>query len=113
MAVITQSSSGPSQAFQTKGKSAAPSSQTIVPIGEYNGLVGTMYHIVFEEGTRSDSVRGASKMPGARTALGVKGKTRKGQGLEGLWRGWRVGIWGLVGVWGAATLGGAGKGGEF
>ena len=26
----------------------------------------------------------------------------------GLWRGWRVGFWGLVGVWGAAACGGGG-----
>ena len=29
----------------------------------------------------------------------------------GLWRGWRVGFWGLVGVWGAAACGGGGGGG--
>ena len=41
-----------------------------------------------------------------------RARVRKGQGIRGLWRGWRVGFWGLVGVWGAAALGGAG-GGEF
>ena len=33
----------------------------------------------------------------------------------GLWRGWRVGFWGLVGVWGAVACGGGsgGAGVEF
>jgi fusion and transport protein UGO1 len=31
-----------------------------------------------------------------------------------LWRGWRVGMWGLVGMWTAKSLGGNGSsGGEF
>lgn len=39
---------------------------------------------------------------------------KKGQGVAGLWRGWRVGMWGLIGVWGAAALNTtAAKGGEF
>jgi fusion and transport protein UGO1 len=43
-----------------------------------------------------------------------KKANKKGQGLEGLWRGWRVGMWGLVGVWGASAIGGSGNaGGEF
>jgi len=47
-------------------------------------------------------------------SVGKDSQRRKGQGVEGLFRGWRVGMWGLVGVWGAATLGGVGgKGGEF
>lgn len=54
----------------------------------------------------------AVKVTSATKAKGEKRK--KGQGVEGLFRGWRVGMWGLVGVWGAATLGGVGaKGGEF
>lgn len=43
-------------------------------------------------------------------AVAAMGRTprrpRKGQGVEGLYRGWRVGMWGLVGVWGASYIGG-------
>lgn len=40
---------------------------------------------------------------------------KKGQGVAGLWRGWRVGMWGLCGVWLAGAMGGLGgnTGGEF
>lgn len=81
--------------------------QTIVEIGPYKGVVGTMWSIMREEGspeTIADVVVGK----------GRKKAGKKGQGVEGLWRGWRVGMWGLVGVWGATTLGGSGNsGGEF
>ena len=88
-------------------------------IGPYRGLVGTIYHIVFEEGERggrADVVRGTGGAPALKVGAVGQGqqRRRKGQGLEGLWRGWRVGMWGLVGMWGATTLGGlGGKGGEF
>ncbi|KXL47923.1 hypothetical protein M433DRAFT_142183 [Acidomyces richmondensis BFW] len=41
--------------------------------------------------------------------------TLRGVGWEGLWRGWRVGFWGVLGVWAAGVVGPAeGKGrGEF
>ncbi|MCJ1357516.1 MAG: mitochondrial fusion and transport protein ugo1 [Icmadophila ericetorum] len=90
--------------------------QTVVPIGHYKGIAGTVYHIIFEEGSRGDQTPEIVKGTGEASALkaGTFGKRRKGQGLEGLWRGWRVGMWGLVGVWGAALVGaGGGKGGEF
>jgi len=81
--------------------------QTIVECGPYKGLFGTMHSIIYEEGERGAPAMKAGK-------LGQDRKKRKGQGFEGLFRGWRVGMWGLVGVWGAATLGGVGgKGGEF
>jgi fusion and transport protein UGO1 len=89
--------------------------QTSVELGPYKGLVGTMYHIVFEEGERAEPANGKdgrAKLPTGGSAK--TGRRKKGQGLEGLFRGWRVGMWGLVGVWAAATLGGvAGKGAEF
>lgn len=98
----------------TKGKEM----HTIVEVGPYKGLFGTMHSIVYEEGERgapAELVKGTAGAPAMKAGkLGQDRKRRKGQGFEGLWRGWRVGIWGLVGVWGAATLGGAGgKGGEF
>jgi fusion and transport protein UGO1 len=85
---------------------------TIVDIGPYRGVVGTMWSIVKEEGESSEEgavigvggVRAGKKLK--------KGGNRKGQGVEGLWRGWRVGFWGLVGIWGAAAMGGS-SGGEF
>lgn len=91
---------------------------TIAEVGPYNGLIGTMLHIVNEEGERSGReklVKGTAGAPALKAGkMGAGAQRKKGQGVEGLWRGWRVGMWGLVGVWGAATLGGVGsKGGEF
>ncbi len=89
---------------------------TIVDVGPYKGLFGTMRSIIYDEGERGD-ISSTSLIKGGKGAAGTKvskEKKRKGQGVEGLWRGWRVGMWGLVGVWGAAITGGAGgKTGEF
>ncbi|KAK3945748.1 mitochondrial fusion and transport protein ugo1 [Diplogelasinospora grovesii] len=91
--------------------------ETIVPVGQYKGVFGTMYAIVNEEGSRPVSAaKGKKPIPTPRKA----GKTtnvaetvyRRGQGLEGLWRGWKVSWWGLVGLWSAGVLGGGGDG-EF
>ncbi|KAG0646612.1 fusion and transport ugo1 [Hyphodiscus hymeniophilus] len=81
--------------------------EPVIPIGPYRGTMGTMWSIVKEEGTSSRIIRvGSTKK--------TKTVERKGQGIEGLWRGWRVGMWGLVGVWGARAMGGGGStGGEF
>ena len=92
--------------------------QTTVEVGPYRGLFGTLHSIVYEEGegsSPSELVKGTAGAPAMIVGKsGQERKRRKGQGFEGLWRGWRVGMWGLVGVWGAATLGGVGgKGGEF
>ena len=81
--------------------------EPMVPIGPFKGTMGTMWSIVKDEGTSSHEVTVGTKK---------KAKTveRKGQGIGGLWRGWRVGMWGLVGVWGARAMGGGGSsGGEF
>lgn len=74
-----------------------------------------MHTIVYEEGSRAVPTR-----PVPKTKAGSKkGKPkvaetvyRRGQGVEGLWRGWKVSWWGLVGLWGAAVVGGGGDG-EF
>ncbi|KAM0803341.1 hypothetical protein BDR22DRAFT_840498 [Usnea florida] len=92
--------------------------QTIVEVGPYRGLFGTMHSIIYEEGEQglaADLVKGTGGVPALRSGnVGQESRRRKGQGFEGLWRGWRVGMWGLVGVWGAATWGGVGaKDGEF
>ncbi|KAF3771143.1 hypothetical protein M406DRAFT_97072 [Cryphonectria parasitica EP155] len=94
---------------------ATTSLETIVPPGKYDGIFGTMYTIVNEEGSRA-----VPSTPAARTrAASKKGKPRvaetvfrRGQGVEGLWRGWKVNWWGLVGLWAAANVGGGGDG-EF
>ncbi len=91
---------------------------TVVEIGPYKGLLGTMRSIVYEEGERgppAELVKGTAGAPAMKVGkVGQDRKRRKGQGFEGLWRGWRVGAVGLVGVWGFTTLGGVGsKGGEF
>ena len=88
--------------------------RTVVPVGPFRGVLGTMWYIVREEGS---SVRPVAAIKAqAQAGLAVRDKSkgiRKGQGVAGLWRGWRVGFWGLVGVWGASALGGGGVGGEF
>ncbi|KAH0562127.1 hypothetical protein GP486_003178 [Trichoglossum hirsutum] len=84
-----------------------PTVVTVVDVGPYDGVFGTMWWIVKEERL---GVGGEEKF-----SINAR-KRRKGQGVEGLWRGWRVGMWGLLGVWGAAALGGAhgaGQCGEF
>lgn len=74
---------------------------TIVTPGQYKGVWGTVYHILYVEGERSEKGRDGMI------------RIRKGQGVHGLVRGWRIGFWGLVGVWGAGALGAEGKGREF
>lgn len=83
--------------------------KTIVEPGPYRGVLGTMWFIVRDEGVQ---VVGPPAAKGkAAQSFSARTRVRKGQGVNGLWRGWRVGFWGLVGVWGAAALGGGG--GEF
>lgn len=63
--------------------------RTIVPVGRYAGVFGTMWCVVKEEeGGRS--------------------------GMEGLYRGWRLGLWTNVGVLGLGLVGVQGReGSEF
>lgn len=91
--------------------SASPEIQTIVPTPQtYRGIVGTMWGIVYEEGTsgpalESERARDLLKKP-------LPQKRRQGQGLHGLYRGWRIGMWGIAGIWGAGVLGAAGGGAD-
>ncbi|CAF9903221.1 MAG: hypothetical protein GOMPHAMPRED_000139 [Gomphillus americanus] len=84
--------------------------QTTIPIGPYKGLWGTWYHIANEEGSRpsqalvSSRTESRSSTRSSTTAADVR--RRKGQGIEGLYRGWRVGAWGLLGIWTAHLAGG-------
>lgn len=98
-------------------KAPVPVLETIVPPGSYNGMLGTMYTIVSEEGSRVVTSSAAAAAKGKAAAKKGKPKAvetvyRRGQGLEGLWRGWKVSWWGLVGLWTAGVVGGGGDG-EF
>ena len=90
--------------------------QTVVSIGPYRGLIGTMYAIVKEEGIRGSpgnarkGIEGALAVRSSQLRTVIQGE--RGQGLEGLWRGWRVGMWALIGVWGAAAVGSVGSTGD-
>ncbi|KIW92521.1 uncharacterized protein Z519_06368 [Cladophialophora bantiana CBS 173.52] len=81
---------------------------TIVPVPpSYRGILPTFWSITREEGyseTRKDKT--AALMGKAPR------RKRKGQGIEGLYRGWRVGFWGLIGVWGTSFVGGLQSGSE-
>lgn len=98
-------------------KTATPTPlEAIVHPGRYQGVVGTMYAIVNEEGSRP--VHTPPSTTKGKTASKKGKKTvseavyRRGQGLDGLWRGWKVNTWGLVGLWMASVAGGGGDG-EF
>jgi mitochondrial fusion and transport protein UGO1 len=97
--------SSPEYRMQT-GKGLRAEFEPTVPVGEYRGVIGTIWCIVREEGVREEVNTKKGKGKGKVTK-------RKGQGVEGLWRGWRVGMWGLVGVWGAGLMGRSANGGEF
>ncbi|KAA8647589.1 hypothetical protein EYZ11_004951 [Aspergillus tanneri] len=84
--------------------------ETIVPTPRtYRGIVGTMWGIVYEEGSlvpsEAERAQEVLKKP---LAL----RKRHGQGIQGLYRGWRIGMWGIAGIWGASLLGNAGNGDE-
>jgi fusion and transport protein UGO1 len=86
-----------------------------VPVGTYKGIMATMWSIIAEEGAREQPPSSRLSTPARPGISGtISKREKKGQGIGGLWRGWRVGMWGLVGVWGASALGGGGRiGGEF
>ncbi|KAF4263191.1 hypothetical protein CNMCM8057_001135 [Aspergillus fumigatus] len=82
--------------------------ETIVPVPQtYRGIVGTMWGIVYEEGVSAPS-------SDAERVLGkpISSRKRQGQGIGGLYRGWRIGMWGIAGIWGAGLLGSIGGGGD-
>jgi len=81
---------------------------TIVPVPQsYRGILPTIWSITREEGySESQKDKTAALMGKAPR------RKRKGQGIEGLYRGWRVGFWGLVGVWGTSFVGGLQTGSE-
>ncbi|KAI0606604.1 hypothetical protein TUN199_09226 [Pyrenophora tritici-repentis] len=94
-----------------KSSSSETSFKTIVEPGQYRGVLGTMWFIAREEGITIEGPNAAKAASAKAMGFSRPPRTKKGQGVHGLWRGWRVGVWGLVGIWGAAALGGGG--GEF
>ncbi|KAJ5345142.1 hypothetical protein N7452_003146 [Penicillium brevicompactum] len=89
--------------------------ETIVPTPRtYRGIIGTMWHVVYEEGvssTPSDSERANQLLGNPSTKKSLQ-KRQQGQGIQGLYRGWRIGMWGIAGIWGASLLGGVAGGSE-
>ncbi|KAL4894592.1 mitochondrial carrier domain-containing protein [Aspergillus ambiguus] len=84
--------------------------ETIVPTPQtYRGVVGTMWSIVYEEGVQpapeAERAHELLKKP-----IGVR--KRQGQGIHGLYRGWRTGMWGIAGIWGAGLLRAAADSGD-
>lgn len=90
--------------------------ETIVPIGKFDGVFGTMYHIASTEGqtevTPSKPEPTTKKGKNKAKAKANLPVYKKGQGMDGLWRGWKVSWWGLVGLWTASVFGNGGEG-EF
>lgn len=81
---------------------------TIVPVPQsYRGMLPTAWNIIKEEGYSESEKDKAAALVGK-----APRRKRKGQGVEGLYRGWRVGFWGLVGVWGTSFVGGLQGGSE-
>lgn len=86
----------------------SPEIETIVPTpSSYRGVIGTMWSIVYEEGVSADPDSPEKLLGQASAPASKQQKRRKGQGLKGLYRGWRMGMWGLAGVWSAGFLGAA------
>ncbi|RMZ89860.1 hypothetical protein DV736_g2933, partial [Chaetothyriales sp. CBS 134916] len=74
---------------------------TIVRVPQlYHGILPTMWAIVREEGYSESQKDKLAHLAGR-----APRRRRKGQGIDGLYRGWRVGLWGLVGVWGTSFVG--------
>ncbi|KAK2733689.1 mitochondrial fusion and transport protein ugo1 [Myotisia sp. PD_48] len=98
---------------RTVGLEPSISINTIVPTTQsYPGIVATMWNIVYEEGTNtsvpeSEEVEHALGHPLKMDAAAARRlqQRRKGQGIQGLYRSWRLEMWGIVGIWGSQFLG--------
>lgn len=76
--------------------------QTVVPVPQsYRGILPTIWDIMRDEGYSESQKDRTAALMGKHPR-----RKRKGQGIAGLYRGWRVGLWGLVGVWGTSFVGG-------
>ncbi|KAL4958961.1 mitofusin complex protein UGO1 [Aspergillus stella-maris] len=103
---IRQNAAGSIRPAISDAAAQASEVETIVPTPQtYRGVVGTMWGIVYEEG-----VQPTPEAQRAREVLGKPVSTRKrqGQGIQGLYRGWRIGMWGVAGSLGLSLLNGAG-----
>ena len=110
------------EAANAKGKRLGGDQlEAIVQPGPFDGVLGTMHAIVTREGSRpappTSPSHARTKSLGSTPGARGKGRVaetvyRRGQGLDGLWRGWKVSWWGLVGLWTAGVIGGGGDG-EF
>ncbi|EXJ92248.1 hypothetical protein A1O3_00798 [Capronia epimyces CBS 606.96] len=81
---------------------------TVVPVPQtYKGILPTLWSITREEGYSETQKDKTAALLGK-----APRRKRKGQGIEGLYRGWRVGFWGLVGIWGTSFVGGLQGGSE-
>jgi fusion and transport protein UGO1 len=102
------------QSSTDEDSSSSQSLATVVDVGPYTGVISTLWRIVREEGETLEETGATTRGAVGTHAHRKVYNTKKGQGVPGLWRGWRVGMWGLIGVWGAAAMNGqTGKGGEF
>ncbi|KAI9685043.1 MAG: mitochondrial fusion and transport protein ugo1 [Bathelium mastoideum] len=110
--VLKHNAASKSRSERAVGEEDRGELDAVVEVGPYRGVVGTMWYIVREEGSRT-GIAELSRRGGGMVRVGEE-RRRKGQGVAGLWRGWTVGMWGLIGVWGAMGLGaGSGTEGEF
>lgn len=85
--------------------------ETIVPTPQiFRGIVATVWGIIYEEGVSGPPPESEK----AQELLGkpVLQRRRQGQGIRGLYRGWRIGMWGIAGIWGANILGAVGGSGD-
>ncbi|KAL4801585.1 hypothetical protein BDV18DRAFT_74213 [Aspergillus unguis] len=104
---IRQNCAGPVRSTAADATPQAAEVETIVPTPQtYRGVIGTMWSIVYEEG-----VQPTPEAQRAQELLGkpVSHRKRQGQGIHGLYRGWRIGMWGVAGNLGLSLIaGGAG-----
>lgn len=100
----------PSSLAKASGGESIPEVETIVPTPQsYRGVIGTIWSIVYEEGlspAQSEAER-AQELLGKPVTSQQRQRRRRGQGLQGLYRGWRISMWGIAGVWSAGLLGAA------
>ncbi|KAL5332741.1 hypothetical protein BJX70DRAFT_406955 [Aspergillus crustosus] len=105
---IRQNSAGSLRSSDAAAEAAEV--ETIVPTPQtYRGVIGTMWGIVYEEGVQpSPDAQRAHELLG----ISVSQRKRQGQGIHGLYRGWRIGMWGVAGTLGLSLLGNSAVGGD-
>ncbi|EZG05621.1 hypothetical protein H106_04656 [Trichophyton rubrum CBS 735.88] len=111
--IPSPTSSGPPTTLEEASSNSNTPLPTIVPSPQsYRGIIGTMWNIIYEEGTNPtptdlhtvEQVLGRSPQVGRQGNRQIQ-KLRKGQGIQGLYRSWRLEMWGIVGLWGSSFLG--------